>query len=522
MFHVARLACACTQGMMSAVLIVKAQTDSGALKPPLVLALDISTSGVRAALYDGYGLEVTGAQSQLTRSLQTTVDGGAELDAPEAVEQVISTIDALLLSNAAAKSARIELVAVSCFWHSLLGVDREGRAVTPVFGWADVRAWKAAEELRQQFDEQQTHARTGCRFHPSYWPTKLRWLQAECSLMAGAVQRWMSLGEFLLLSLLNETAASVSMASGTGLLRQSSCSWDVELLAWLKLSPEQLPAIAEEKQTFATLKDEYARRWPQLRDARWFPAVADGAANNVGAGCTTKEHAALMVGTSGAMRIMDEAEPPALIPPELWCYRVDSRRVLIGGALSDGGGLHAWMRAGLSLGADAEATEKALGAMEPDAHGLTILPFWAGERSTGWHAAARGAILGLTMHTEPLHILRAAMESIAYRFALIYDALQALATPVHFVASGGALQSSPTWTQIIADVLGRPLRLSGVRETSSRGAVLLALESVGAIAGITNAPAPTLEAYEPDAERHALYSAALKRQQRYYELLVEK
>jgi gluconokinase len=507
--------------MMSAVLTVKAQTDSGTMTPPLVLALDISTSGVRAALYDRYGLEVTGAQAQLARTLQTTVDGGAELDAPEAIEQVISTIDALL-SKAAAKSARIELVAVSCFWHSLLGVDREGRALTPVFGWADVRAWKAAEELRQQFDERKTHARTGCRFHPSYWPSKLRWLQTERSDMARAVHGWMSLGEFLLLSLLGETAASVSMASGTGLLHQRSCSWDEELLAWLKLSPERLPAIATEKQTFAPLKDEYARRWPQLCEARWFAAVADGAANNVGAGCTTRESAALMVGTSGALRLMDEAEPPALLPPELWCYRADERRVLLGGALSDGGGLHAWMKASLSFSTDAEATEKALGAMEPDAHGLTILPFWAGERSTGWHASARGAILGLTMHTEPLDILRAAMEGVAYRFALIYDALQALATPMHFVASGGALRSSQTWTQIIADVLGRPLRLSGVREASSRGAVLLALESAGAIVSIRDAPAPTLETYEPDAERHARYRAALRRQQSYYELLVEK
>ena len=57
--------------------------------------------------------------------------------------------------------------------------------------------------------------------------------------------------------------------------------------------------------------------------------------------------------------------------------------------------------------------------LEPDAHGLTVLPFWAGERSPGWSTEARGAILGLTQRTQPIEILRAAMEAIAYRFALI-------------------------------------------------------------------------------------------------------
>ena len=89
-----------------------------------------------------------------------------------------------------------------------------------------------------------------------------------------------------------------------------------------------------------TWQTSYARRWPQLGGARWFPAVGDGAANNIGAGCTTRARVALMIGTSGAMRVMWEGEPPAEIPVVLWCYRADRRRVIVGGALSDGGGLY--------------------------------------------------------------------------------------------------------------------------------------------------------------------------------------
>ena len=485
----------------------------------LTLALDIGTSSVRGALYDAEGNEIEGTQAGVKRTLCTTHDGGAELDAAEAVEQTARTIDAVL-ARSVALEARIEAVAVSCFWHSLVGLGKEGRAATPVFGWADTRAARYSEELKQRFDERRTHARTGCRFHSSYWPAKLLWLRSEQPEIYRSVRRWMSFGELLAFVFFGEATMSISMASGTGALNLRSCEWDEELLEAIGIAREQLPPVAEAHAPLNKLADPYARRWPQLKDARWFPAIADGAANNIGAGCTTKERAALMIGTSGAMRVMWEGEPPQEIPPALWCYRGDSRRVVTGGALSDGGGLFSWMNDALALGDDLKRTEKELAAMQPDAHGLTIMPFWAGERSTGWTSDARGAILGFTMHTRPLEILRAAMEAIAYRFALISRALDGFAPASSIIASGGALVASHTWSQMLADALGRPVYLSNVAEASSRGAVLLALEAAGKLKSIADVPAPFVQIYEPDMERHARYQAGLERQQDIYARLV--
>jgi gluconokinase len=485
----------------------------------VVLALDIGTSSVRAALYDAVGFEIVGTQSRTLRNLCTTSDGGAEAEAEEAVGHVARTIDAVLAQTAFLKP-RIEMVAVSCFWHSLVGVSEEGRAVTPIFGWADTRAGLQARELRQHLDEEKFHARTGCRFHPSYWPAKLLWLSRERPRQFRATAKWLSFGEFLALRLLGETEASVSMASGTGLLNQSSCEWDAELLAELKINEHQLPLIAHDKRTFNALTSEYSSRWPQLERAFWFPAIGDGAANNIGAGCISRERAALMVGTSGAMRVMWEGEPTRALPYALWSYRADRRRVVAGGALSDGGGLYDWMHGSLALDGEREATESAIARLEPDAHGLTVLPFWAGERSTGWTSVARGAILGLTMHTRPIEILRAAMEAVAYRFSLIRRSLEPLAPGAHLVASGGALLASTVWTQMMADALGRPLTLSGVAEASSRGAVLLALEATGKIKSIGDAPAPMGRTYEPDMAHHACYQSGLERQQKIYERVI--
>ncbi|MBD0370179.1 MAG: gluconokinase [Pyrinomonadaceae bacterium] len=495
--------------------------DENQEREGLVLALDVGTSSIRAALYTEDARELAQTQARTPTNINRTIEGGAELDAEEAVEQVTRTIDAALaLSNA--QPNPIETVAVSCFWHSLLGVDDEGRAVTPVLGWADTRAVSEAEELRLRLDERRAHARTGALFHPSYWPAKLLWLKRARPEIYNRVSRWMSFGEFLSLKLFGKAQSSVSMASGTGLFNLRSCRWDEELCRELNLSSEQLPVIAETDKAFNLLSDEYARRWPGLRDARWFPAIGDGAANSIGAGCTSPQFLALMIGTSGAMRLMFEGEPPINLPRGLWCYRADRRRVIVGGAISDGGGLWAWMNEALRLNLDEAEREEALLSMEADAHGLTVLPFWAGERSTGWRAAARGAIIGLSMHTRPLEIMRAAMEAVAYRLALIAEALFEFAPHSSIIASGGALHASRAWAQIISDALGRQLLITGAEESSSRGAVLLALEASDKIKSFGEGHGVTCErVIKPDMIRHTIYQKARQRQQQLYERLIE-
>ena len=496
---------------------------SSALKaepePPIVLGLDIGTSGVRAMLFDGRGDEIESVGVQLSDDLYQALSSGSDADADALVNHVLRAID-LLLERSADKLSRVNLVAVSCFWHSLIGINTEGKAITPVFGWADTRAAAAAEQLRQSLDERRFHQRTGCRFHPSYWPAKLKWLRAEQPDLFQAVASWMSFAEYLQHRLFAEIGMSVSMASGTGLLNQQTCDWDGELLQQLEIAPGKLAAITQPGKTFTMLCDEYARRWPALSSAQWFPAIADGAANNIGAGCVTAESALLMIGTSGAMRIVYEGEPPPVLPSELWCYRVDRRRVVVGGALSDGGSLYRWMRQTLAISQDEDDIERALGAMEPDMHGLVILPFWAGERSTGWSTLARGAILGMTANTKPIEILRAAMEAVAYRFALIAEALDSLTPQASVFAAGNALVASPCWTQIIADVLGRTVTISTTREASCRGAALLALEAVGKVDQLANLPSAQGRVFNPDMLRHERYRAARQRQQKAYESLI--
>jgi gluconokinase len=498
------------------VLAASLRTEPAAT---VVLAIDIGTSGVRAGLFDQRGQEIEGSQISLANEFSELLSG-ADADADKLTELTIRAID-LAVTRAEVFVSQVNYVAVSCFWHSLVGVDETGAVTTPLFGWADTRAARAVSELKSVYEESEAHSRTGARFHPSYWPAKLLWLKNERPELFRITRRWLSFPDHLYLRLFGDPTTSVSMASATGLFDQRVCDWDRELFERLELSRDQLPPVAKPGVTTQGLRSEYALRWPLLEQAAWFPAVGDGAANNIGAGCVTAERVALMIGTSGAMRVLFAAPSPKNLPPELFCYRADRDRLVVGGALSDGGGLYRWMNDTLSFYEyDSEQLEIALQAMPPDAHGLTVLPFWSGERATGWSSSAQGSIAGLTATTKPIDILRAAMEAICYRFAFLARALDSIAPNAAIVAAGNALLSSPAWIQIISDVLGRPIELTSNSEASSRGAALLALEATGKIDSIETMTSEWSAVIEPDMTRHFVYVRAIERQQRLYEKLI--
>ncbi len=487
---------------------------------------------MRAALYDFHGDVLPATMIKNDRRVEITDDGGAQIDAEEAIEQIIEAIDDVLEKNDTLIE-QIEFAAASCFWHSLVGVNDERKATTPIYTWAETRPANYVRMLREKLNETEIHNRTGARFHSSFWTAKLLWLREEFPDIFKKTAKWLSFSDFLASRLFDTYVTSVSMASGTGIFDIRKNEWDAELLGFLKIERENLPRVAGDDETFqvaeavAPASAEDIRtpnfvRWEKLRkNAKWFPAIGDGAANNIGAGCVRKEKAALMIGTSGAMRVAYRGDVPEKIPGGLWCYRIDRTRVIAGGALSDGGGLYRWLNDNLKLEGTDDEIENEIEKRAPDGHGLTFLPFLAGERSTGYHLAAHGAILGLKSSTDSIDIVQAALESVAYRFAEIYDQLNEVLKIKEIIASGGALRESPVWTQIICDVLANKMNLPDTREASSRGAVLLALESIGKIEDISNLKTPEGTKFNFNRKRHNIYGEARKRHYKFYNQLIK-
>ena len=483
----------------------------------LVLALDVGTSSARARVFDERGRPWAGAEGHVAYEPRTTPDGGVELDALPLLDAVARAVDECL-AGCGEPAREIAAVGASVFWHSLLALDRSGRPLTPVLTWADTRSAAAARALRRELDERAVHQRTGAPIHSTFFPAKLRWLREAQPDVFGRAVRWCGFAEWLQARFTGAIQCSLSMASGTGLLDQVHGGWDAATLAAAGIAADALPPIDDEPRP--GLIAPWAERWPALARVPWYPAHGDGACSNLGSDCAGPGRIALNLGTSAALRVIrpEGLGAHAATPDGLWRYRVDGRRALVGGATSEGGNVLAWCRKALALPADDAALEQALAAVAPDGHGLSALPFFAGERSPGWRPEARAAVSGLSLATDAVEITRALLEGVAFRLAEIYDRLRSLAEPSHVViGSGGALGHSPTWAQIITDALGVPIALGRDLEASIRGAALLTLEALGVE---TPPAADPVRILRPDPARHARYASARRRQSRLYDNVV--
>ena len=486
---------------------------------PLILSIDIGTSAVKILIFDRRGRAVEDKQWRGAFEVRTSREGASEVD-PEAVLEVVWLgIDAVL-AKAGPLAKKIAGVAACTFVGNIMGLDHSGKPLTPVFTYADTRAEEEVASLQAEFNESEVHDRTGCHFHSSYLPARFRWLARVQPHLIDRAERWISLGEYMDLKLFGQASVSYSVASWSGMLDRHKLVWDPQLMQKMPIDASRLSPLVDFEFARRGLRPEFAGRWPTLVRLPWFPAIGDGAAANIGSGCVTPSRAALTMGTTTAIRAVVHQKIEQ-IPPGLWCYRVDARRSLPGGALSEGGSLFAWMKNILRTD-DSMRLKSTLEAVPPDSHGLTVLPFLSGERSPGWRGRARGTIHGLSLATTPEEILRAGMESVACRIALVFERLSKLLPErVEVVAGGGALQGSPVWSQIICDVMNRPIAVADVGEATARGAALLAFEALGLIDDLKSIPISIEHTCHPDSGRHQIYQKALERQKLLYQKLVE-
>ncbi len=150
-------------------------------------------------------------------------------------------------------------------------------------------------------------------------------------------------------------------------------------------------------------------------------------------------------------------------------------------------------------------------SVAPGADGLLFLPYLAGERSPNWNANARGVLFGLSLAHDYRHLARATLEGVAYRMRTIFEPMEEVAGPATEIRATGGFTRSPLWLQIVADVLGRPLRLVESPEASALGAAQLALRGAGIVGRfedlvpLVDATGDAGEEVAPDGERHARY-----------------
>jgi len=480
----------------------------------LVLTIDIGTSSLRVLAYDRSAHRVAHVEGRRAVTVTSDATGAAEVDTTLLVNDVVACIDDVIM-QLGARAHDIVAVGMATMATTMVGLDATGQPVGPLRTYADTRSDDASHTLRAEYAETTVHARTGCLIRPNYWPARLRWLQTAMPAEWQRATHWVPIGGYVAYYFTGALRVTPSEAAWTGLCHRESLQWDAVWLQQLDVHAAMFAQIVDVDVPLPALGAAWAARWPALAGVPWYGAMGDGAAANVGSGCVDERFLALTVGTTGAMRI---ALPGTPMPPAgLWCYRIDRQTALVGGATSEGGNVFQWMSDTLRIDGDDATIQHRLGQYRADAHGLTILPLFAGERSPGWAGDAKATIHGLHLGTTPFDLLRASLESIALRFGQIAARLPVTG---QVIASGGALEQSPVWMQICADVLGRPVYASGVEEATARGVAVVALRSLGIIPSLAALPTAPTVCYTPEDVAHQAYRRAGERQRLLYERLI--
>jgi gluconokinase len=367
-------------------------------------------------------------------------------------------------------------VGFASFVMNLVAVDEVGAAVTPVFTYArNSQALAAlARELRNDPRLQQVHQRVGTVIHSSYANVQLTHHYRDSTQLVDKIT-WQTVASYLLARWTGCATApcSTSEASWTGLLNVKTGSWDASVVEACGILLQHLPQLVDAGDCMsAKLTPQYAARWPELQTARLHFGLGDGAAANLGSQCEQFGRVAVTIGTSAAARVILPASSAGSlkIPDGLWCYRVDNDRLLLGGALTDGGSAVAWFRdvhrvSDNEFSAMEQEIEQQLRTLK--APTVFALPFFGGERSPGWVDDATASFHGITRSTRRADLLRAIMEGICFR---LKEILLRIDSGVHqasgdahepasvrLVVSGGALEQSTLWRFMLSQISGKPV-----------------------------------------------------------------
>jgi gluconokinase len=504
-------------------------TTSGAC----VLGVDIGTTGARAVAFDldGRQLHATAAEYPL----HSPHPGWAEQD-PRVVLAATTRCVQALAAWAREQGLSPRAVGLSAILHSLIAVDDGGEALCPSIIWADGRSVEEAEAIRHETDALALYSRVGGPVHPMYSPPKIRWLRRHQPEVVAAAAGFVSIKDYVVRRWTGERVCDRSVASGTGMYNGRAGRWDDEALALAGISEAQLPPVAETTARL-TVAPERLRELGLPGDCALVLGAGDGVLQTIGTGTVQRGQMVAMVATSGAVRaVVDQFQTDARA--RTWCYYLASGRWVVGAAINNAGIVYAWLRdqlagaaraAGAAPGAPGtpgEGGEISLDdlnrwaeAVPAGSDGLVYLPYLAGERSPNWNANARGLLFGLSLAHDYRHLARATLEGVAYRMRTIFEPMEEVAGAAAEVRAAGGFVRSPLWLQIVADVLGRPLRLVDSPEASALGAAQLAMLGAGIVRDFDDL-APLVQAageVVPDPQRHALYDRLYALYQRLYE-----
>ena len=477
-----------------------------------VVAIDQGTTGSTVLVLDKRGRVVARAYSEFTQYYPKP--GWVEHDAEE-IWRVTLAVLRKAVKAAKLKAKDVAAIGITNQRETTVLWDRKtGKPIHRAIVWQDRRTAGMCEELKSAGHDARVRAKTGLLLDPYFSGTKVRWIldrvrgarekAAAGGLCFGTIDSW------LLWKLTGGGvhATDPTNASRTLLFDIHTHSWDAELLSTLDVPLGILPVVAPSSGVFGETTPDVLGAPVKIagiagdQQAALFGqgCVEPGAAKNTyGTGCflllNTGEHA--VTSRSGLVTtIACDARGGA-------AYALEGSVFVAGAAIQ-------WLRDGLGVLKKAAESEKLAKSVDSTL-GVYLVPAFAGLGAPYWDASARGALVGLTRGVERPHLVRAALESLAYQTRDVVDAMAAdSGTPLTMLRADGGASANDFLMQFQADVLGVPVERPKLVETTAMGAAALA----GLAVGFWSSPSELAKARQLDrrfkpkmavSEREGLY-----------------
>ena len=437
----------------------------------MILAIDQGTTGTTCIVFGDDGRPAGRAYSEFDQHFPHP--GWVEHDANE-IWQVTRRVAREAIEDAGADGASLAGIGITNQRETVVAWEpMSGEPLHRAIVWQDRRTAARCDELREAGHEALFRERTGLVIDPYFSGTKIEWLIREGgvdpSAAFGTIDSW------LVFKLTGRHVTDYSNASRTLLFDVRSLSWDGELCELLSVQPDSLPDPLPSAHVYGHTS-EFGGDVPVAGIAGDQQAALYGqACHERGLGKNTYGTGSFVLQNAGT----EPAPPPeGLLLSVAWGvddrvdYALEASVFVTGAAVQ-------WLRDGLGvIGAAAETEELARSLDGND--GVYFVPALAGLGSPHWDPYARGTIVGLTRGSGRAHLARAALESIAYQTV---DAVRAIesasgARMEELRADGGATANA--WLmQFQADVLGAPVVVPAVPETTALGAAYLAGVATG-------------------------------------------
>jgi glycerol kinase len=449
---------------------------------PLLLAIDQSTSATKAVLFDAHG-KVLDRASRDHRQIYPQ-PGWVEHDAEEIWRNVLAVIREVAGRNPD-KISQLACLSITNQRETILVFDRAtGKPLHNAIVWQCRRGDPVCQKLREQGHEDLVRSKTGLKIDTYFSASKLKWLVAEKPAIAARLKNGDAvigtIDTYLVHRLTGGKvfATDHTNASRTLLFDIGRLRWDEELCRLFDVPLRALPEVRESAAQFGDT--DAAGALPKRVPI--FGVMGDSQASLFAQRCYQPgmAKATFGTGTSVLLNIGNKfrSSEKGAVTALAWVWR-GQPTYAFEGIINFSAATIEWLKNQLGLIQNASEVE-ALATSIPDNGGVYLVPAFAGLSAPYWSPDARAAITGLTAHTRKEHIVRAALESIAYQIRDVLEMMRADAKlELQNLHADGGPTRNKFLMQFTADMAGVELKVSEVAESSAWGAAMSGLLGLG-------------------------------------------